>query len=145
MWIHSVLLMMYTIYLQTGNTYQDKINTICPESPLQAGEWYNRRLATGTRNKRIFSEKLSPKVGWIMHVIRFILSFNFFIKFCIAIRFCSSYCCMLIRNQKIFFEHFLKNFLAHRVLFRHWLQQFTEIGRAKKPCRPCMQMKTGRI
>ena len=87
----------------------------------------------------------SPKVGWIMHVIRFILSFNFFIKFCIAIRFCSSYCCMLIRNQKIFFEHFLKNFLAHRVLFRHWLQQFTEIGRAKKPCRPCMQMKTGRI
>ena len=45
------------MYLQTRNTYQDKINTICPKSPLQAGKWYKSRLASGIQNDRFSSGK----------------------------------------------------------------------------------------
>ena len=76
MWIHFLLLMMcsilYYMYLQTGNTYQDKINTICPKSPLQEGEWYKSKLASGIQNDRISSEKsqMNEVWGWvIMHSI----------------------------------------------------------------------------
>ena len=143
---HFPLLMMYNIFTNWKHlSGQNQHNLSQVPSPSrrviqeEIGQWALREFS-------LKSPKMN-EVSLIMHSIYcwqgtdlYNRKASLFISFRIAIYVCSlaPFIVVCWWEKRKYSLNISQNFLAHRVLFRHWIQQFSEIGRARSHvCHVC--------